>query len=425
MDNNDLTSSFIPTAAASVSAEFTDLQEVPSSGFNRMVRAKRYGRWWMLKCLKSEYQSQSVYQLLLQKEYDLMSQLAHQGVAMVNSLEQVDGLGLTIVMEWIEGATLSSWIESGQSQKMRMQIALQLIDALSYIHGKQIVHRDLKPQNIMIATNGQTLKIIDFGLSDADSYALLKQAAGSDGYISPEQRAGGKPDIRNDIYSLGRILSDLKLGFMSRFVVKRCIAPIDMRYNNAAEVKQALLRGYRLPSRIAAICLVAGIIVGGALWHYGVQTEPVSAAADTAVIAPASDEKPSKQEAPDGEKMHLVRETVITTKPSDYERDRKIIDKAVASGKQLFDTKLAQTDKEIKQQIDTLTYVCYIEQQLVSTVHAMANDISGYAAKFDSQLNSVYSSTEIENTLLEYVNNNYYRRWIALIEQRSLPQRPQ
>ena len=56
-----------------------------------------------------------------------------------------------------------------------------------YIHAKQIVHRDLKPSNIMITHNGNHVKLIDFGLSDNDDFALLKQPAGTPGYISPEQ----------------------------------------------------------------------------------------------------------------------------------------------------------------------------------------------------------------------------------------------
>ena len=61
------------------------------------------------------------------------------------------------------------------------------MDALEYIHGKQTAHRDLKPSNIMITRNGQHVKLIDFGLSDTDDYAVYKQPAGTEGYISPEQ----------------------------------------------------------------------------------------------------------------------------------------------------------------------------------------------------------------------------------------------
>ena len=56
---------------------FTDLSTVPSRGYSLLTRAKRHGRWWMLKGLKEPYRQDAVYQALLQKEYEITSQLQH------------------------------------------------------------------------------------------------------------------------------------------------------------------------------------------------------------------------------------------------------------------------------------------------------------------------------------------------------------
>ena len=80
------------------------------------------------------------------------------------------------------------------------KIAEELMDAVGYLHSKGIVHRDLKPENILITRNGEHLKLIDFGLADSDSYAILKQPAGTSGYMSPEQKVTAVADVRNDIY---------------------------------------------------------------------------------------------------------------------------------------------------------------------------------------------------------------------------------
>lgn len=56
---------------------------------------------------------------------------------------------------------------------------MQTCAALDYIHRRQIIHRDLKPENIMLTGNGGNVKLIDFGYSDTDSYAVLKQPAGT------------------------------------------------------------------------------------------------------------------------------------------------------------------------------------------------------------------------------------------------------
>lgn len=57
----------------------------------------------------------------------------------------------------------------------------------------------------MVTANGGNAKILDFGLSDTDSYCILKHPAGTDKYISPEQLTESVPDCRNDIYSLGKL----------------------------------------------------------------------------------------------------------------------------------------------------------------------------------------------------------------------------
>ncbi len=184
-------SDFFFSPVSDISDSFTEISEVSSNGFNILLRAKRNGQWWMLKALKPSFLHDSTYQQILQKEYDLLSRLDHPGVTKVEGLEEVAGYGKCIVMEWIEGETLEEWLMENHSRKRRRQVARQILDAVEYVHEQQVVHRDLKPSNIMITRNGGQVKLIDFGLSDADSYAVLKGPAGTEGYIAPEQQIGG------------------------------------------------------------------------------------------------------------------------------------------------------------------------------------------------------------------------------------------
>lgn len=186
-----LTSSFIFTPVNAVSDSFTELSEVSHSGFNILLRAKRNGQWWMVKALQPAFLHDTTYQMILQKEYDLLSRLDYPGVVKAVTFEEVEGYGKCIVMEWIEGETLEDWLSVKHSQRKRRRVAHQIMDAVEYVHEQQVVHRDLKPSNIMITRNGGQVKLIDFGLSDADSYAILKDSAGTDGYIAPEQQIGG------------------------------------------------------------------------------------------------------------------------------------------------------------------------------------------------------------------------------------------
>lgn len=216
------------------SEQFSDFTPIPCKGFNILCKAKRYGRWWVLKGLKKPYRQDENYKNLLHKEFDILISLQHPNIVSAYSMEEIPEMGTCIVMEWIDGITLEHW--SGWKTEGE-DIFLQLLDAVHYIHAKQIVHRDLKPSNIMITHNGNHVKLIDFGLSDTDDFAILKQPAGTPSYISPEQIVSQQADIRNDIFSIGCILEKILPGKPYTAIIKRCKAPITQRYANIDELK--------------------------------------------------------------------------------------------------------------------------------------------------------------------------------------------
>ena len=245
------------------SEQFSDFTPIPCKGFNILCKAKRYGRWWVLKGLKEPYHQDENYKNLLHKEFDILISLQHPNIVSAYSMEDIPEMGTCIVMEWIDGITLEHW--SGKKTEGE-GIFLQLLDAVHYIHAKQIVHRDLKPSNIMITHNGNHVKLIDFGLSDTDDFAILKQPAGTPGYISPEQIVFQQADIRNDIFSIGCILEKILPGKPYTTIIKRCKAPIAQRYANVDELKADFMahRNRHLSGikRIAIAALACIILLG-------------------------------------------------------------------------------------------------------------------------------------------------------------------
>lgn len=234
----DTSGIFSPLHSADEGDGFHNYVELSDKGYNRIFKAQRNGKWYILKGLRTDVADRSQYQDLLAKEFDLMSQFDHPNIVRTLFFENDSVVGKSILMEYIDGVSLTEFQKSPHSTKEYEKIVSQILDALVYVHSKQIIHRDLKPENILITNNGNNVKIIDFGLSDSDNYATLKQPAGSLSYIAPEQLAGNVPlDCRADIYSFGKILEMLPLPRFYKRIARKCSnADKTKRFSNASDI---------------------------------------------------------------------------------------------------------------------------------------------------------------------------------------------
>lgn len=283
MNKEEQISEFFQARKVDATDTFSNITEVYRSDNSVIYRAKRGGKLWTLKSLPKDKRTISVYKFSQEKEYDILSALNSVYVVRCEGLESVEGLGTCLVMEWIDGINLTEWLRTKPSKRNRTFVLQQLIEALSYIHSKQVVHRDLKPNNIIITRNGCHVKLIDFGLADADFYSELKQPAGTDGYVSPEQKVESIADFRNDIYSLGCIIDDLQLRGLYKRVQKRCLAETGKRYASVEALKSDLHRMRRnLCLTICTLVLLVVLACGYAYYqlrleegrpHYQVQAK--------------------------------------------------------------------------------------------------------------------------------------------------------
>ncbi|MBD5213194.1 MAG: serine/threonine protein kinase [Bacteroidales bacterium] len=245
---------------------FTDIEILSTSGCNVIARGRRYGRYWLLKALRPEFRGSTFHRRLLLKEFEIHSRLLHAGIVKAVTISEINGLGESIVMEWIEGLTLDRAISDGLDGHERRRLTMEIVDAVAYAHEQGIVHRDLKPSNIMVTNNGRHAVIIDFGLADDDSYAILKQPAGTTGYMSAEQQSEPRPLTANDVYSLGVIIRDLCPRYAA--IARRCMASRGERYENARELHHALSRydSRRRRLLISAATAIGAILIAVAAW---------------------------------------------------------------------------------------------------------------------------------------------------------------
>ena len=156
-----------------------------------------------------------------QREARAATTLSHPNIVSVYDLGQTAEGTLYIAMEFVDGPSLKSVIESGGPiPPMRtLTIMRQLASALSLAHKHGIIHRDLKPHNVMLARTEdgqQVAKLVDFGIAKTfDEGTQLTVAGFSPGtpqYMAPEQAEGRVVDARSDLYSLGIVLYEMLTG---------------------------------------------------------------------------------------------------------------------------------------------------------------------------------------------------------------------
>lgn len=283
MNMENSISGIVPGDLPQISSGFTDRELIAEHGCYIIVKAKHLGKWFKLKALSSEYASEPMYRELLRKEFELGFPLEHPGIVRTYDLVEDPELGECIVQEYVQGSRLDLWLPDAGKNARRRAVD-QIVDALAYMHSAGVVHRDLKPSNILMTDNGANVKIIDFGLSDADRFAILKQPAGTLGFSSPEQmEATGSADIRSDIYSFGRVLSLFNLGgAYSRIARKASSADPSKRYANMEEIRAELRRRKRTPYWTAAAILILALFSSLAVFSISYQRKVTALKEDVA-----------------------------------------------------------------------------------------------------------------------------------------------
>lgn len=257
----------IPEEDSIVSGDLELFRDSPE-GFTVLYRCQRSGRFFVYKALKPCYRGIQTYEDLLHKDFEIGFSLQHPNICQYFAFVNHPDAGNCIVMEWIDGEDFGHYLQGhpGLPYDVLDRILVEICEALSYLHRKQVIHRDLKPENIMVTFNGLHPKLIDFGLSDADSFAILKIPAGTRFYASPELLLGDNVDSRTDIWSLGIMMQEL--GRRYHRISSKCLKRNPAcRYPNAEAVAAdiaSLGKGRGMWLGIAA-ALVALFVLAGFL----------------------------------------------------------------------------------------------------------------------------------------------------------------
>lgn len=196
---------------------------------------------------------------IFNREVESLDKLNHKNIVRILNKdfdEEFDAF--FIVLEYIRGRNFKEAFDDicKYEYAQKLELIMQVVEGVEYLHKKNIVHRDLKPSNLMIDKDG-TVKIIDFGISRLqdtfyNDYTLATFATKN--YSPPEQMAGKNITYQSDIYSLGLIfyeiftcsnittresmdVSMLPQG-MQHIIVKMTKEEPNLRYSTISELKR-------------------------------------------------------------------------------------------------------------------------------------------------------------------------------------------
>lgn len=204
-------------------------------------------------------------------EAQAMARLSHPNIVAVYDVELTDAAPF-IVMEYVDGTTLSEWIESGPYPAEEVLDAFRRAGkGLAAAHAAGIVHRDFKPHNVMRRVDGR-IQVMDFGIATPSTEGAAASAGETDGiagtpaYMSPEQHAGQAADTRSDQYAfcvaLWEALAGVRpFGGKDLESAKRTSEPREARegWTMPRAIRDVLLRGlsvdpaHRYPSQEALL----------------------------------------------------------------------------------------------------------------------------------------------------------------------------
>jgi eukaryotic-like serine/threonine-protein kinase len=297
----------------------------------RQLGAHAFQKLVAVKVSLASLAEQPEYRAMFLDEARLASAVHHPNVCSVHDLGE-DGASLYLVMEWVDGPTLSQLLNVLPGRRLGLREAAWVVaEASAGLHAahelrdelgalRELVHRDVSPQNILLTSAGH-VKVADFGIARARDQLHERtrtgELKGKLSYLAPEQITSRTYDRRVDVYALGCVLYTATVGRKpfaggdtsviyeiaeGRFarpseiiddyppaleeIILRAMGPVDSRFATADALRLALegWLGGQAPCNEQQVALVLGEYLGGPLAQRAESLRAVATSLDAADV---------------------------------------------------------------------------------------------------------------------------------------------
>lgn len=279
IDKNHTSNQSSQTDEMPLKASYTDYEVIPSQGYSLIMKCHKGDQTVILKGLKEENSKRTLLRNALKREFKQCQRLNHTGIIRYQGLVEVEGYGLCIEEEFVEGRTLQAYLKEQHTDDEKIAIVNQIADVLRYAHSQGVIHRNLKPSNVLITAQGDHVKLIDFNVLSLDD---VKATADTTRFMAPELKDETMTaDGTADIYSLGTIMKVMGLTLAYSDVIKRCCAfkrsdryanidefLTDLNHEGSSFTMPTIGKGTVMVAVIAVVVIVLGVLTynyGGAL----------------------------------------------------------------------------------------------------------------------------------------------------------------
>lgn len=210
-----------------------------------------------LKILPPELAAHAQVKSRFLEEAKALAQLDHPNIVHLYNFGQENG-SFVLAMQFVIGKTWERMILESErlSWQQTTRIAIDVLRALEYAHGRGIVHRDMKPSNVLVRELDGAATVMDFGIAKMTTSSRLTatgQTMGTVRYMSPEQVRGQEVEPSTDLYSLGATMYESLVGetpfegsthfdIMSKHLTDAAVPPSKRGIELPAELEQGVMR---------------------------------------------------------------------------------------------------------------------------------------------------------------------------------------